>query len=581
MIFVKKRKIVKHPKSIMAVIVVFVIALSYFIPFINVVANEYGTGDKQLSIDVDNKTTVTVNSVTVNGHAWNSHNDIYRTNNDNYRVIISVTVDNDDPVPLIAYSGDFRNYIDYSVQPVDNTYTFTLDIDLSTSNLANNERFIGLSIEEDTDATQTNFDGKAYVVWSCGTGTCYHYFDDIPAFNTGNSTFYKDTEVLADNDNSLHFDVHAQYREWILKENFDRWVSYYKRKNNIDTNEEIDWTQVKPSEIIGGPRDMNQYESGAYTSGACDPLPEDASPEDKNASILCIDEYVFQTEGLLPVVQLQPVGEPKDTNAYVSYGDRNFKVVIYNDGFKGVTTGNLSGLNYYPSQWANPFTRTDQYDISATTKAKPKVIDSILLEDTVYIQALNYNDFEIVSMEALDVPENAVTITKVEGKFKLEFSSNFYDSVVFKVKDSNNEYTYLQVKRYTIDGYVRRVDDKPVITAEFYFDRTKSYSNFKLTAKVIYKNGTIKTLPMEAQDGIDDGLLNISEGKEVDEEHPQFGPPGKGLKKSVFQCDLEGTEDDVSSIYIIGEYNGSTNDTYAGAYVGSGKGVLVHIERGE
>ena len=65
--------------------------------------------------------------------------------------------------------------------------------------------------------------------------------------------------------------------------------------------------------------------------------------------------------------ELQPVGEPTYNNSYVSYGDRNFKVVIYNDNYKGVSIGSLDDLHYYPTTWVDPFLRRDQYDISAGT----------------------------------------------------------------------------------------------------------------------------------------------------------------------------------------------------------------------
>ena len=75
-----------------------------------------------------------------------------------------------------------------------------------------------------------NFDGKAYVLWSCGSGTCYHYFENIPDFNDGRSTFYKDTTIKADNDNTKTFDVNAQYKGWALPSSFDFLVNAYTSK---------------------------------------------------------------------------------------------------------------------------------------------------------------------------------------------------------------------------------------------------------------------------------------------------------------------------------------------------------------
>ena len=288
----------------------------------------------------------------------------------------------------------------------------------------------------------------------------------------------------------------------------------------------------------------------------------------------CVDGYVASQGTWNARAQLQPLGEPEYNNAYVSYGDRNFKVVVYNSNYKGVTIGSLNDLNYYTSEWENPFLRRDQYDISGTTKSKPTGIDTILLEKVVKIKEIDVNGFVISKIEALDVPEDAVEINKVNGEWKIEFSSNFYDNVVFKVTDSNNGVSYLQIKRTTIDAWIKHEDNKPVINADFFFERTKSYEDFILTAKIIYKDGTEKNVTLSAHKGIDDGLGNITDEFEVNE--------GKGLKKATFQYPLNDGEDrEIEDIYLNAEFTGSTSSKYAGSYAGSGKGVLANIYHGE
>ena len=176
------------------------------------------------------------------------------------------------------------------------------------------------------------------------------------------------------------------------------------------------------------------------------------------------------------------------------------------------------------------------------------------------------------------MPEDAVTVTKENEEFKLEYSSNFYDEVVFKVTDTKGGVSYMQIKRYTIDGWIKFVDNHPVLTADFYFDREKSYKDFDLTAKIIYKDGTSRNVTLTASYGIDDGLGNMTWAYEVDEETTEYGEGGKGLKKSSFNCDLEDGEDRlIDRVYLNAEYKGSTEYNYAGAYVGSGEGVLANI----
>ena len=569
----------KISKKIMAIAIATIMLVSYFLPLTSVIANAYGTGTNFIKVGIDNKNTgFTLINATVNGDPWTGEGDEYHSNNDTYNIVISVSKDGD-RIPDIQYGGNWSGQIQKNYTVTDDTYTYTLNL-----NNSNHQEFLGLSIiekmenngvEPGPEPGESYFDGKAYVVWSCGTGTCYHYFDNIPAFDDGNSTFYKATNVKADNDSTISFDVKANRKDWILKEDFERWENSYKAKYHV---EEINWANVDPEDIIGEPPDMREWEEKAITSGTCVRPPEDAPGNERENFERCVDKYAEEQSGMLPFVKLQPVGEPSYTNAYVSYGDRNFKVVIYNNEYKGVTMGDLSKLSYYPAEWTNAFIRRDQFDISGSTKNKPAQLNSILLESTVRIKALDYNGFEIASIEPLDVPEDAVTVTKENKEFKLEYSSNFYDEVVFKVTDTKGGVSYMQIKRYTIDGWIKFVDNHPVLTADFYFDREKSYKDFDLTAKIIYKDGTSRNVTLTASYGIDDGLGNMTWDYEVDEEKTEYGEGGKGLKKSSFNCNLEDGEDRlIDRVYLNAEYKGSTEYNYAGAYVGSGEGVLANI----
>ena len=577
-------------KKLMAFVIICAMTLSCFIPIVNVLAETFGNGTNSITVEIENTLGFTINSVTVNGYAWENNQDEFFSQDGHYHVEIQVSGNEltGETIPRLQYGGNWNSYISGEfVGHDENDHTFILDLDYTGEHV-----FLGLEILEDDGSGhipyEPHFDGHAYVLWSCGTGVCYHEFNDIPDFNDGNSTFYKDTTIKADNDESKYFDVHAQYKAWTLPDKFDLWVQAYKAHNNVEV---IDWSQVDPEDIIAEfPPNMWEWEEAAVEAEEANPGTgcirpgNEANWEEWDEFQACVDNY-YIAAGNLPFIRLQPVGEPSDNNAYVSYGDRNFKVVIYNDNFKGVTTGDLTDLSYYPAHWTNPFLRTDQYDISGTTKENPALLESILLDHIVNIKALNYNGFAIKSIEALDVPDDAVTITKVDGVFKLDFASNFYDNVVFKVTDTNDGISYMKVKRYTIDAYIRFLDNEdhnPAITAEFYFARDKFYTDFDLTAKIVYKNGTTKTVQLTPCKGVDDGLGNYSDEYEVDQEESEFGLGGKGLKKSFFQYILEPGEDrDIKELYINAEYKGSTDLNYAGAYTGSGQGVEVHIEGGE
>lgn len=572
-------------KKIVAILLVSVMCITSVLVSNKVFATNYGEGDINLAIGFDNNTNgYTINSVTVNGNPWASDQDRFSTSNGNYTVVITVT-GSDGKTPRIGWGGNWNNVITSNrVDNGNNNYTFTLTANnVSTANPDNpNNLFMSLYVEDDYQHGEEpgpgeGFDGKAYIIWSCGNGICYKYYDDIPNFDDGNSSFIKDTTIVADNNRNQTFDIKAKYKYWASKNGFDNWVANYKHYKNIEGD--IDWTTLNPEDMIGEPVDMRKYEEQAIKTGACT---TEGVPEDEFHN--CVDQYVVSLGVWTQRAQLQPLGEPDANNSYVSYGDRNFKIVIYNSNYKGIAMGDLSELQYYPAQWTNPFLKRDQFDISGTTKDNPTVLDSILLEKNVRIKEINVNDFHITKIEALDVPEDAVNISK-DGNTNdwiLSFSSNFYDNVVFKVTDSKGEVSYFLVKRYTVDAWIKFVNNKPVLNADFYFDRNNSYKDFEIKATIVYKDGTEKVVTLEPVKGIDDGLGNITDAYEVDEQStinndPNI-PTGKGLKKGCFQYTLNNGDDkNIKKVYMNIEYKGSTSTEYAGAYSGSGRGTLANI----
>ena len=596
-----KKTIKKLPKRVVSIFLIMAIVFQYFTPYLEVLA-EASTTTLQIDFrDSYDEGQGYVEYSTDDGEHWNSVTEDKTINN------LNVTANNL-RVRLVANEG-------YTYQTDGMEYSETINSEINRYDLSKQENgpiFGGLTGQNGYWASATativalvniefmanqpanqnpgqgnnpqpgqgegeeaHFDGKAYILWSCGSGVCYHYFDNIPSFDDGNSKFYKDTEVTADNKTGETFNINAKYRGWYLKDTFEKWVADYE----LATGNAVDWNTLDPEVILGEPeQNVGQYEAGAIADGCTKPQ-QDAHWSEWNTFESCVNHYAAK-QGKIWTRKLQPVGEPQVLNAYVSYGDRNFKVVIYNGDYKGVTIGDLSSLHYYPSEWTNAYLRRDQYDISGTSKDKPTGISTILLEETVNIKVLNYNGFEITKIEALDVPENAVSITKVDGEWQLVFSSNFYDNVVFKATDNNGGESYFQIKRYTIDGWIQGNN----LVADFYFDRTKTYSDFEITAKILYKDGNVKNVKLTPHYGIDDGLGNITKAWEVDEENPEdeHMPKGKGLKKAFYEYELEENEDKkIKAVYLNVEYTGSTKTQYAGSYAGSGRGVLANIYHGE
>ena len=574
-----KIKIKKMSKKFIACIMILAMVYSYFVP----IANVFADGEYIVTFTTNDNHEM----VNDNGNLKIDGQYVELRDSGNNRIGV-VSCSNSKSCTITVDDGTASN-LNYNSGKKFTLYMQNHQFDMSHTFSAN-ENIVVQDYEEENEVNSgpdgPSFDGKAYVIWSCGNGTCYHYFDKIPDFEDGYSTFYKDTEIKADNNESIHFDVNAEYKAWAMPDKFNRWQEAYKEQNNV---ENINWAQVDPEDIISeNPPRMDEWEAVAIAANQNNPengcaRPNDGAPRTEWEQFQsCVDEY-YIAAGNLPFIRLQPVGEPEDNNAYVSYGDRNFKVVIYNDKYKGITIGDLSDLNYYPAEWANPFIRQDQFDISCTTKEKPTYVNSILLEKTLNIKTLNYNGFEITELEALDVPSDAVSISKVNGEWKLVFSSHFYDNVVFKATDNNGEVSYFAVKRSTVDAWINNVEEAPHLYAEVYYDRNNTYTDFDLTAKIIYKDGTIANIELTHYNRVDDGLGNIAVVDEVDQEESEYGESGKGLKKAVFIYKLPNgkTDRDIKDAYINIEYKGSTSDYYAGAYAGSGKGILANIYHGE
>ncbi|MBR6073275.1 MAG: hypothetical protein IKP76_03020 [Bacilli bacterium] len=365
------------------------------------------------------------------------------------------------------------------------------------------------------------FDGSAVAVWSCGDEICYHVFTSL---SNSEVNYIKATDVSDDRNPSKKFDVHAKNKFFAVKEVFDQ------RKAEIDNN------TVKIEDLIG-------------------------------------------PDG----IDYMPVGEPIENNALVAYGNREFKAIIYGDDFKGVSIGDLSELDYYPRNWNDWFLRRETYDMGGTTKDNPVEIDTVLLQKKINLKLqTNLNNYTVTKIEALDVPDDAVTITKKSnGSYDFEFTSNYYDKVVFKITTSDNKEQYIYINRRTTDPWIRTDNGKEGIVVETFFDRNKTYKDLDVIAKIVYKDGSSKVVHLDAEKGLDDGLGNYIDDYEVDEQTSGDAsqPKGKGMKRANFVYSMSKADlKKVENIYINVEFKGSTSTVFAGNFVGSGKGDVIEMK---
>jgi hypothetical protein len=367
---------------------------------------------------------------------------------------------------------------------------------------------------------QNNFDGNATLVWKCGSKACYKKMTGL----SNDTKYIAASSIKSETDNSTVFDVNASTKFFAFTSIFDEYVA----TNNPN------WNTLDVSTLVG-------------------------------------------PDG----IDLPPVNEPMVEHAYVSYGDRNFKVYIYDSEFKAISRGNVEDLNYYPGIWADGLLRQDLYTISGTTKDKPVVINNVILDPTVLIDANAFN-VTIKSIKPLDVPEGAVRVNKVDDKYKIDFSSRYYDRVVFELTDTNNEKYYFMINRIAAQAKIDHNNKgDEFIFASLYYDRNTSYSDYIVKTKIIYKDGSIKTYEMTNANYVDDGLGNtITNVKEVDSENPgrDDWTRGKGIKLASYKHDLAKDEKDkIEKAYVFVEFKGSTKDNYAGALSGSGNGSEVNM----
>lgn len=264
-----------------------VMVFSCIAPLSKVIAASYGEGDKYITMDFQNKEGFTI-SAKVNNATWNSDKDEFHSKDNKYHIeiIISGNDTTGDKVPNLIWGGNWNGEdgkITNSTHKVDGGYQFVLDLTVTSA-----QTFLGLTVEEKQNGSEgvepgpetgeSYFDGKAYVVWSCGTGICYHYFDNIPNFDNGNSTFYKDTEITADNKGGVTFDVKAKYIGWYLANEFTEWQRLYK----LATENEINWNTLDPEIILGEPNQhINELEQAAIEANACTKPAENAPREKK------------------------------------------------------------------------------------------------------------------------------------------------------------------------------------------------------------------------------------------------------------------------------------------------------------
>ena len=262
--------------------------------------------------------------------------------------------------------------------------------------------------------------------------------------------------------------------------------------------------------------------------------------------------------------------DAKRNSTIVTNGDREFRVVIYNaDTFEGIQfSQNSDAYTYFPSFWDSTF-YTGMLDISGTTRENPAEYNTFVLEPTIKFAMADNSNSPITSLEALDVPSGAVTITgSGTTGYNIRFASHFFDNVVFRATSANGTY-YIKINRAALsikDNFGPETTN-PQVIADLYYDESESYTDYDVYATIIGVDGTATLQKAEVIIGEDEGG-NRATGYEA--------AGGKGLKKASFA--VSASRDTVASVRFNVTKAGALNSgTYGGTYAGSNDGTEYNI----
>ncbi len=262
--------------------------------------------------------------------------------------------------------------------------------------------------------------------------------------------------------------------------------------------------------------------------------------------------------------------DAKRNSTIVTNGDREFRVVIYNaDTFEGVQfSQNPDAYTYFPSFWDSTF-YTGMLDISGTTRENPAEYNTFVLEPTIKFAMADNSNSPITSLEALDVPSGAVTITgSGTTGYNIRFASHFFDNVVFRATSANGTY-YIKINRAALsikDDFGPETTN-PQVIADLYYDESESYTDYDVYATIIGVDGTATLQKAEV-------IIGENEGGDRATGYEAAG--GKGLKKASFA--VSASRDTVASVRFNVTKAGALNSgTYGGTYAGSNDGTEYNI----
>lgn len=400
------------------------------------------------------------------------------------------------------------------------------------------------------DPSGSLFTGKIWFFWNCNGGFCKQLITGITGTEdnedpfTGQHTFTYHTKYV--NQNTLD-DGGKTPNVAALNSSDDNYRIIWEVPGNTPANDATIDTWAK----------YIAWENSQLTPGTVKTCTNGEG-----------QSYQYDpTYDALKRLRIDPTGASKGKNIISTNGDRAFRLTIYDPAnYYGVTNAaQPDDLTYWPDFWDQGMFNP-AYDVSGTTADAPQTMQAYLLSDTVTLSA----DAVSAPIEGIETANEAdarvVNITHTGGTWNIQFKSNYYDKVVFKITAGGKSY-YLQINRLNILATLPDDHDPAGIRpagARVYTPATDT-GNYDVVATYYLANGSTKTVTLEKSGNKQNAGKNlVAQFYKVPESagiNFAYGSMPRGVSLTVVRA-------------------GSTPTNYQGTLAGSGRGVYYTFDQG-
>ena len=368
--------------------------------------------------------------------------------------------------------------------------------------------------------------------WNCDGNICANGMN-LTRFNAGTNYFINKREAATLTDGGLNFNAAAASRYG--KQNY-RQQYYIFRETVIE--------EIK-------------------TKQTWEALDEAVHEKDPNGNFV-----IRYNNNDVNVHVIDPCGGNDGPKSVVHNGDRDFRLIVYDNGYVPVTFNvDPENYTYYLGNW-DPIFTNPVYDVSGTTEAKPMDYTTYLLENR-----LSFSSDEITSVKALNVPDKAVTINKVDNLYTITINSNFYSKVTFELTNRNGKKHYLRINRKFVDVDTSRnmnpLDQSAPREAYvvFTYPAVRSYDDYDVIATITTDEGSTSRILTASNVKVMNMESRVIEGKTF--------AAGDNLKKSYYAL---GMNANVKSVNItITNKDATKGNVYGGTFGGNGEGVELDL----